>query len=111
MTYVQVIAGFLLLFGGAELLVRGAVAVILGGLLSAGCAQHACCGDPVVEIADQPNVHVVEEFHADGALRLRKEVIRSTDGERVDHGAYVRWYSDGQKEYEAILKLRNWLGF
>jgi len=46
---------------------------------------------------------VVEQHWPDGQLRLRKQVLRNPDGTLVNHGTYARWYSNGHKEYEAVL--------
>lgn len=78
-----------------------AVAGILGGLVSIGCAPRTACTERLAETSVQPCVQVVEEFHADGAIRLRKEVIQSINGESIDHGKYTQWYPDGTREYEA----------
>jgi|GEM_PF-1864996 len=49
------------------------------------------------------DVRVVEEHWPDGTLRLRKHVVAGSDGVDVDHGAFVRWYDNGLKEYEGFF--------
>ena len=45
-------------------------------------------------------VEVVEQYWADGALRLRKEVVKDSDGTFVNHGKYTRWHDNGRMAYK-----------
>lgn len=51
-----------------------------------------------------PRAAVVEEFWPDGRPKLRKEVTTLGSGSIVDHGLYVRWFDNGNKEYEATYR-------
>jgi len=74
--------------------------VIVPLAVLAGC-QHGGPKQP----ARRPvaNLEVVEQHWPDGKLRLRKEVLRNADGSLTNHGAYARWYDNGQKEYETTF--------
>ena len=72
-----------------------------------GCSH----GKPDVSL-DQPaqpapsavvDAELVEETWPDGALRLRKYVLRPADGKLINHGTYERWHDNGEREYEAVF--------
>jgi antitoxin component YwqK of YwqJK toxin-antitoxin module len=48
---------------------------------------------------------LVEEHWPGGQLRLQKYVLHQEDGTTVDHGSFVRWHDNGNKEYEAVFVL------
>ena len=69
-------------------------------MLGAGCSQHinqSPAQHPAV--ASEP----VEEYWPDGGLRLRKQVLRRSDGTLIDHGTFERWHENGQQEYQAVF--------
>lgn len=84
---------------------RSRFAVVpLVALLAAACAapvRVARSVDPV----ETPRT--VEEYWPNGQLSLRKQVVVVADGSTVDHGRFERWYSNGVKEYEAVLEMGN----
>jgi hypothetical protein len=53
--------------------------------------------------SERPAAEVIEQRWPDGTLRLRRGVLRDPDGTTVNHGRYVRWYDNGQQEYEATF--------
>jgi antitoxin component YwqK of YwqJK toxin-antitoxin module len=69
-------------------------------------ALVAGCQQPAREAQRSPpmaKAEVVEEHWPNGVLRLRKEVLRSSDGTVVDHGSYESWYDNGQIEYQGTF--------
>jgi antitoxin component YwqK of YwqJK toxin-antitoxin module len=66
----------------------------------AGCQQPA---REAQRSTSPAKAEVVEEHWPNGALRLRKEVLRSSDGAVVDHGKYETWYDNGRLEYEGAF--------
>jgi antitoxin component YwqK of YwqJK toxin-antitoxin module len=46
---------------------------------------------------------VVEQYWPNGRLRLRKHVLRLSDGTTVDHGTFERWHDNGNLEYTAVF--------
>jgi hypothetical protein len=53
----------------------------------------------------QPSVEkaeLVETTWPDGKPRLRKQVLRQPDGTLLDHGIFMTWYANGQKEFEGV---------
>jgi hypothetical protein len=83
---------------------RWLVLVLLAALLLSpvGCASGERGTRSSGSLEDPAeSVEVVEEYWPDGRLRLRKEVLRCTDGMLINHGAYTRWHDNGNREYEA----------
>ena len=76
--------------------------LILVIMLVAGCSQRV---QQVTVQKPAVSVELVEEYWSGGELRLRKEVLRQSDGTLVDHGSFERWHDNGQKEYEAVFVL------
>ncbi len=48
---------------------------------------------------------LVEEHWPGGQRRLQKHVLHLEDGTTVDHGSFVRWHDNGNKEYEAVFVM------
>jgi antitoxin component YwqK of YwqJK toxin-antitoxin module len=72
--------------------------------LPAGCTQAECKTSPDRAAAETAeHVETIEEHWPNGELRLRKQVVKTADGTLVDHGAYARWYDNGQQEYETTF--------
>ncbi len=69
---------------------------------SGGCRKDAEIGAPDLPARE---TEVIEEHWPDGTLRLRKHVLRESDGAVVDHGLYSRWYDTGGKEYEVTFVM------
>jgi len=75
--------------------IRLATPIVLGGILFLLHLSAVGCG---------PRPTLVEEFWPDGRPRLRKEVARLADGSVIDNGLYIRWFDNGNKEYEATYR-------
>ena len=65
-----------------------------------GCSPRT--GKPALQLSTE-KIQTLEEYWPDGALRLRRQALRTSDGTLVNHGTYVRWHDNGQKEYEAVF--------
>jgi antitoxin component YwqK of YwqJK toxin-antitoxin module len=65
-----------------------------------GC-RHNAKQVAIEQAANQ--TEMVEEHWPNGGLRSRAHMLKDPDGTAVYHGAYERWYPEGQKEYEAFF--------
>jgi len=77
--------------------------VCTGTLSACNTAQRrtpASAPAPQVEA----RVQVIEQYWANGQLKVRREVLRRPDGSLVDHGSFIEWYDNGQKRYEAAYE-------
>ena len=88
----------------------------LGLLVTLTSCQHAGQSstvgpaDPAAASGQHPRMHtapadvrIVEETWPDGTPRSRQQVYTSADGTAINHGLLVRWYDNGQREYEAMF--------
>jgi len=89
---------------GSRLLGSAILSALL--CLPVGCTQadRQARSDHTAKESSE-KAETIEEDWPDGQPRLRKEVLRNPDGTLVNHGRYVRWYANGQKEYEAVFVL------
>ena len=79
----------------------------LAALVALACLPAGCRQATSEVSLERPaeSTETVEETWPDGRLRLRRDVLRTADGTRIDHGTYTCWYDNGRKEYEATFIL------
>lgn len=78
----------------------------MGFVLALAGILPSCQGRNAVRSNDAAAqiVELVTERWPNGHLRLRKEVVRESDGALVDHGRYIRWHENGRKSYQATFQ-------
>lgn len=82
------------------------IGTLAGAVLLAGAATgcRATTGAPQPQMtsgAEKPEI--VEELWPNGQPRVRRQVLTLADGTQVNHGVYLTWYDNGQKEYEGVF--------
>lgn len=98
------------------LLMAATVCLLLSGCASDGRAKNATGGMEAANEqttapqapqsaapAETPAVEIVEEHYPDGALLIRREVLRQPDGRLLNHGLFTEWHPDGTKKLEVTF--------
>ena len=72
-------------------------------LVASLCLWPSCRPGAIKTTSQHPadKTEIIEQRWANGALRLRRQVLSDPDGAPVDHGTCTWWHDNGRKEYEA----------